>query len=375
MIKSLAWVAASVFVGGGTVAAITVSHNAGFKPNPHAVINTGQRSANSAEHGPQFGAWGQPGALNVMGMLANSVAAALHISPATVQQELSSGQTLTQIAQHAGSSPATLRAALLQDAQAEIHKAVSVGLFTSSQASRLDSHLNAWANQMMTQNPLQWQRLMSQQGAQIMRGMFVNDVSSALHMSPATVKADMAAHEGLAQIAKNAGSSTTTLESALAQDARTQIQKGVSIGVLTSPQAKVLDGHINGAINHIVTQNPGQWQHSSHSWKAQGPMGLVLQKAAQSLHMSVSTLKTDLGSGETPAQIAKNAGSSPAALESTLLNDAKTQLRNAVSSGLLNSTQASRLESHMSVMIDHWVMASGSNKGPSGFAMPGLPMV
>ncbi len=372
MIKSLAWVAASVFVGGGTVAAITVSHNAQFNKNSHPVVNAGPRTVNSPEGHPPLGVGAGPEG-NIMAMLTQGVANALHISPAKVEQELNSGQNLNQIAQHAGSSASALKQALIQDAQAEIHKAVVAGLFTSSQANRLDSHLNAWFSQIMGQSPVQWQKLVAHQGAQVMMGMLVNDVSSALHISPTTVQKDMKSHKSLAQIANNAGSSASALETALLQDARSQIQKGVSVGVLTRAQANVLDAHMGVGIDHLVTQNPAQWQHSSRSWGkgVKGIMGILLEKTAQSLHMSVGTLRADLHSGQTPAQMATHAGSSPKALEATLLSDAKTRLLNVKSMGLMNSAQTSRLESHMSVMINQWVTGGWSHKASISFGMHG----
>ncbi len=373
MIKSLAWVAASVFVGGGTVAAITVSHNAGANATTHPVVNAGQRPVNKQGHHPRFGAWGMPGGLNVTDILANDVASALHVSPATVESELNSGQSLAQIAQHAGVSRASLKAVLLQDAQTEIQKAVSAGLFTASQAERLDSHLSPLLNRVMMQNPAQWRQLIARQGGQVMMGMFFNDVGSALHISAATVQTDMKSGQSLAEIAQHSGSSASALESALVQDARTQIQKGVSIGIFTSAQASRLDSHIGAVIDRVVTQSPGRWRHFAGFQSPRGFMGPLLQKTAAALHISPSTLGTDLSSGETLSQIAQHAGTSTSALESTLMKDAQAQIQKAVSNGLLTPAQGTRIKSHLSVMIDHWVTGNWSHKTSMASPMPGLP--
>ena len=186
-------------------------------------------------------------------------------------------------------------------------------------------------------------------------------VASDLHVSTSTLRADRKAGLSLAAIGNKQGISTASLEATLLKQAQNAVQQAVSQGALTSARASTIESHLPKMIDHVVTMTPT----SQHSWPGHGrhwgPMkgrswfAMNPQTLAQDLHISVSTLKADRKAGDSLATIAQKSGITSSALESTLLGQAQSQLQNAESSGRVTSTEAAKIQSHLSTMIDHMV--------------------
>lgn len=81
-----------------------------------------------------------------------------------------------------------------------------------------------------------------------------------------------------------------------------------------------------------------------------------LRNVAKTLKISSNTVTANLKSGQSLATIAQRTGSSAAILETTLLQDAKSQIQNAVATDHLTSAQTTRIESRLTPIIDNWVV-------------------
>ncbi|WP_053960008.1 hypothetical protein [Sulfobacillus thermosulfidooxidans] len=210
------------------------------------------------------------------------------------------------------------------------------------------------------------------------------DAAKALNISPHTLKTDLKAGESLATIADNHGSSAAALENILLTDAKARINLAVSKGRISQTQANKIEAHLSTRIDHMVTHSglpmPGAWNHKPRHF---GLMGPVLPTVAKDLNLSPSTVRADLKAGQSLATIAQDHGSSAAALENTLLTDAKARINLAVSKGRISQTQANKIEAHLSTRIEHMVTHSGLpmpgawNHKPRHFGLMGpvLPTV
>jgi len=254
MVKSLAWIAASAFVGVGAMGAVAVTHQGS---SPSAIRAANLLMAGNAPASPSD-SWSGHGGPGLMGNLVQNVAQALNLSTSTVTADLKAGQSLATIAQNHGSSASALEATLLQDAESQIQHAVSTGHLTASQASHIEAHLSTRIDHLVTATPGTggFPRPMGRGW-----GHLLNDAAQALNLSTSTVTADLKAGQSLATIAQNHGSSASALEATLLQDAESQIQHAVSTGHLTASQASQIEAHLSTRIDHLVTATRTGWAH------------------------------------------------------------------------------------------------------------------
>ncbi|KRW92490.1 hypothetical protein SD51_03110 [Alicyclobacillus tengchongensis] len=82
---------------------------------------------------------------------------------------------------------------------------------------------------------------------------------------------------------------------------------------------------------------------------------LLLATAAKDLNISTATLKNDLRSGKTLADIASAQGVSTSTLTSDLNASVQTQLKTEVTDGKISSAQETMLTSHLDTWISDWV--------------------
>ncbi|SMC04121.1 hypothetical protein SAMN00768000_1475 [Sulfobacillus thermosulfidooxidans DSM 9293] len=201
----------------------------------------------------------------LMGHVLPTVAKDLNISPSTLKADLKAGDSLATIAQDHGSSATALENILLADAKARINQAVSAGKMSQTQASRIETHLSTWIDQIVTHPGFMhgpWSHKRHHFG---LMGHVLPTVAKDLNISPSTLKADLKAGDSLATIAQDHGSSATALENTLLADAKARINQAVSAGKMTQTQATKIEAHLSTWIDQMVTHTGmpmhGAWNH------------------------------------------------------------------------------------------------------------------
>jgi uncharacterized protein YidB (DUF937 family) len=102
-----------------------------------------------------------------------------------------------------------------------------------------------------------------------------------------------------------------------------------------------------------------------------GIVGQSLDAVAKALGITTDELKTDLGKGQTIAQIATAKGLKVDDVINTLVNDATTKIDQAVTNGHLKQAMADKLKAALKTEITNLVN-NGFPKGPmGGFGFPG----
>ncbi len=188
------------------------------------------------------------------------------------------------------------------------------------------------------------------------------NAAKALNVSQSTLQADMKDGKSLADIAVAQGSTAAALESTLLTDAQAQLASAVSAGKMTAAQETSMSANLSKMIDQMVTQVGGMFKGGAPGGFGGGMN--VMANAAKALNISQSTLQTDMKAGKSLADIAVAQGSTAAALESTLLTDAQTQMASAVSAGKMTAAQETSMSANLSKMIDQMVThAGGTFKG------------
>lgn len=284
-------------------------------------------------------------------------ASTLHVSTSTLKSDLKSGQTMADIAKSQGVPVQTLETALVGDATQAINTAVSQNKLTAAEAATIKGRLQNRVDALVTQGPRRFHRPHRFVGGHVLHKTLLKDASSALGISPSTLRSDLASGKTLASIADaQPGNSAAKLEQTLTTDATQAVNGLVSQNKLTSAQATQLKSHLKQWVDMVVTHSaPGP---EGSMGKAGPMMKTLMGDVASSLGVSPRTLRSDLQSGQTLASIAKAHNISTTALEKTLQSDAKTALGTAVAQGAISQTQASQIERSLSIWLPTLINSS-----------------
>jgi hypothetical protein len=183
-------------------------------------------------------------------------------------------------------------------------------------------------------------------------------VTSYLGISAATLASDLRSGKTLAQIADSTpNKSAAGLIQTLVTDAQTKLAAAVSAGKLTQSQSDAISTNLTQAITNIVNGTfpaglrPGGFSPGPGFGRGFGP-GALLSTAATYLGISAATLKTDLQSGKTLAQIADSTpNKSAAGLIQALVADQQADLAKAVTAGKLTQAQSDALSANLTQRV------------------------
>ena len=360
MTKSLLLVAAGVLVSGGAAGALSLNHPVSAASG---ITASAAKIAAKTPSGARRG-WRHS---SFMGLAMTDVANTLHISTTTLAADLKSGDSIATIAKQNQINLTTVESTLVSDAKTAIQTAVTAGHLTSAQASKIEANLSSRIDAMVTQSPghMMWHGAMAPRMG--LEGGLLKAVANTLKISTATVRSDLNAGDSLATIAINNNSSASALITALVNNATTQLQSAVSSGKLTQAQATKIEGGLTTQMTTLVNQAPLRMP-PDHHFGAFAMGGGLIKDAATALNLPVSTLRSDLQSGKTLASIA--GPSQVSSLESTLVQDATANIQSAVKAGKMSATMATKLESHLTQLIDGFVTGTGHPGGPGGWGPP-----
>ena len=158
-----------------------------------------------------------------------------------------------------------------------------------------------------------------------------------LGMSLQDLQTQLRSGKSLSDLASAKGVSAQDVYSAMATAAKTQLDQAVKAGNLTQKQEDSFLQQIQQGQFPFFGGRPG-----GPSPRAMGglPMQAVEQAAADKLGMSLQDLQTQLHSGKSLSDVAKDKGVSEQDLRSAMATAAKTQLDQAVKDGKLTQAQA-----------------------------------
>lgn len=202
-----------------------------------------------------------------------------------------------------------------------------------------------------------------------LRQDLMTELAQELNLTPSVLRQDLQDGKTFAQLASQAGVSTSTLVANLENKAASDLQADVASGALTSEQASHLESRVDRAIQARVD---GKWPAG---WDKVRPRGMaawrrdLIATAAQDLHLSTSSLLADLRKGQTLAEIAAAQGVSTSTLISDLENAAQADIQQAVSDGKITASEAQAMSGRIDTWITDWV--NGTLPHPSGAHLPG----
>jgi len=148
------------------------------------------------------------------------------------------------------------------------------------------------------------------------------------------------------------------------QHIRDTLQSLVDNGTITSEQADAVADTLAKA---------GPPAGGPHGGPGRGHHGPPLQAAAAAIGIDEDTLRTELQSGKTLAQVANDHGVSTETLVNALVADLEQHLADEVANGRITQEQADKMKSDAQTRITDMVNSQGPAQGDHGPGGPGGP--
>ncbi len=164
----------------------------------------------------------------------------------------------------------------------------------------------------------------------------------------------------LGQFASHLGLSTSQVKSAYVSAYDDTIDKMVKDGKLTQAEANQLKQKVsNGAANgNLPMFSPG-FKGRGFGFGREGWMGLGVNELSKALGVTQQELITELRSGKSIAQIAKEKNLDLNQVKQTILSDIKSQLNTEVKNNRLTQAQADQIYQSLSARLDTLVNQAG----------------
>jgi len=171
----------------------------------------------------------------------------------------------------------------------------------------------------------------------------------------------------LNDLAGRLGVSADTLTTDMKAAADDQVDAAVTAGTLTATQGAALKQRIANGDGLPLLGGLARHQAAGLPMMGHGIVGAGLDAAAQYLAISTATLRSDLASGQTLAQIAAaTTGKSADGLKAALLAAAKTRLDQAVTNGTITSTQEQTILNALTSRVDTLMQQTFTGTGMRG---------
>jgi hypothetical protein len=182
-------------------------------------------------------------------------------------------------------------------------------------------------------------------------------VGAAL-MTPTISSADSTSSSTGSTTAANGSDSTPAKPGAWVDDV---FKKLVSDGTITQAQADKVQAALEAARPEGGPGGPG----------GPGGRGPGLDAAAKALGIDASELRTDLQSGKTIADVAKDKGVDVQTVIAALVTDMQSHLADAVSNGRLTQAQADEMKANATERATALVNGERPDGPPPGMGAPG----
>jgi len=175
----------------------------------------------------------------------------------------------------------------------------------------------------------------------------------------------------LARVAKHLGISTEKLQDATKAAAIDQVEADLEAGRITKAQADELKARINSGRVPFLFGGPRRFGDFHRG----GPIGLHHEAAADYLGLTFAQLAEKLRNGQSLADVAKAREKSVSGLKEAMLAEAKKDLDQAVSDGMLTRARADemydRLKSHIDDIVNGAFPRFRHMRGDRPFGPPG----
>lgn len=179
-------------------------------------------------------------------------------------------------------------------------------------------------------------------------------MATILGITPSELTKDFQSGETLAQIAAAKGIDTSTLTTKIETLLDANIDKAVQNGKLTADKATTIKEDV---AKRVASMLNNKWVGHERGPKTEmkGIFKMPEQQIETFLGIDSATLKQDLKSGKSLAQIAQDKGISASTLISQIQSAMETNINQAVKDNKLSADTATKIESNLTQKIQNMV--------------------
>jgi hypothetical protein len=265
---------------------------------------------------------------------------------------------LDDAAQQLGVQPSELSAALKKALSNRVDQAVKDGRLTKAEGDALKARINSGDFPLfgVPRGPG------FRHGGPGPFGLFGHDegLSTAadyLGITAAQLRAQLNSGKTLAQVAKDRNKSVDGLIDKLVASKKERIEAAVKAGRLTRAQADEIEADLKQEVTDFVNNGRLQFREFRGGPRPFGFFGHehVLSTAADYLGLTEAQLRTQMNSGKSLAQVAKDRNKSVDGLIGKLVAAKKARIEAAVKDGRLTRAQANEIEADLKQQVTDFV--------------------
>jgi uncharacterized protein (DUF2267 family) len=184
------------------------------------------------------------------------------------------------------------------------------------------------------------------------RGAIESAVAGYLGLTAQQLRTDLQSGETLAQITTAQGKTVNGLEQTIEAAVKSRLDQAVAAGKITSQREQQILSQLPARLDKLVNaSHPGAFiRHRLGALRA----GLISVSAAY-LGLTPQSLRSELRSGKTLAQVATAQGKTATELEQAIETAVKTRLDKAVTAGQLTGQREQQILSQLPARLDKLV--------------------
>jgi polyhydroxyalkanoate synthesis regulator phasin len=304
----------------------------------------------------------------VMVLSTSAVAFAQTPNPPTPPTPPTAAQTFWQtLADKLGVTVDKLQGAVRDALKSVVAQLLKDGKLTQQQADNADSRIDQFSF-----NQLPFGGFFGGRGPGFGRGMMgiqgiLDAAAQKLGMTSQALLTELRSGKTLADVAKEKNVSTDDLKAAIVNTVGAQLDQAVKDGKLTQAQADRAKTQLNNLSLDQAWFNRGPGKMPA----ARFALGQeVLNAAAQKLGMTLQDLTTELRSGKTLTEVAKEKSVSSDDLKAAIITAVDAKIDQAVKDGTLTQTQADQIKAQVNQMNLDNLFGRGFGPGRGGFFPP-----
>jgi polyhydroxyalkanoate synthesis regulator phasin len=265
---------------------------------------------------------------------------------------------LDDAAQQLGVQPSELSAALKKALSNRVDQAVEDGRLTEAEGDALKARINAGEFPLfgVPHGPgFGFKDFGRGPHGLPGPGHFLSTAADYLGLTQAQLRTQLNSGKTLAQIAKDRNKSVEGLVDKLVADKNARIDEAVEDGRLTRADANEIKADLKEQVTDFVNNGKPAFRGSRGV-----PFGLpgpdhFLSTAADYLGLTQAQLRTQLNSGKTLAQIAKDRNKSVEGLVDKLVADKNARIDEAVEDGRLTRAEANEIKADLKEQVTDFV--------------------
>lgn len=271
--------------------------------------------------------------------------ALLKMDAETFRNEMKAGKTLAEVAKERGVSEQQLKDVMIRQMTERIDAGVKAGKLTTEQADKLKADMDQRVSDRINRKA----PVGDMHHGRRHHRMDNTELLALLKLDQEAFRSEMRAGKTLAEVAKERGVAEQQLKDVIIKQMTERIDAGVKAGKLTAEKADKIKANMDQRVSEQINRKGPMKGHFQHRRHMDNSELLALLK------MDAETFRTEIKSGKSLADIAKERGVSEKQLKEVMIKQMTERIDASVKAGRLSEEKAAEMKSRMETHIDDMI--------------------